>query len=63
MVASVEESRTTWLLFAVIALSARLAEEQPDGLAACFPARAPTPPEQVTALKGHGLSRAVSVAK
>jgi O-antigen ligase len=38
MVASVEESRTTWLLFALIALSARLTEEQPESLAACFPA-------------------------
>jgi hypothetical protein len=38
MVASVEESRTTWLLFALIALSARLSAEEPDSLAACFPA-------------------------
>jgi O-antigen ligase len=38
MVASVEESRTTWLLFALIALAGRLAVEQPDSLAASFPA-------------------------
>jgi O-antigen ligase len=37
MVATVEENRTTWLLFGLIALAGRLAEEQPDRLAACFP--------------------------
>jgi O-antigen ligase len=37
LVATVEESRTTWLLFALIALAGRLAEEDPEGLDACFP--------------------------
>ncbi len=36
LVATVEESRTTWLLIAVIALAARLTEDQPTALAACF---------------------------
>ncbi len=49
LVATVEESRTTWLLMALIALAARLAEDQPIPLAACFtapdarPALAPAP--------------------
>lgn len=38
LVATVEESRTTWLLLALIALAGRLAAEQPEELAACFPA-------------------------
>jgi O-antigen ligase len=37
LVASVEESRTTWLLLALIALAGRLAVEEPETLAACFP--------------------------
>ena len=37
LVATVEENRTTWLLFALIALSARLSVEQPEAIAACFP--------------------------
>jgi len=37
LVATVEESRTTWLLFALIALAGRLAMEEPEGLDACFP--------------------------
>lgn len=37
MVATVEENRTTWLLFGLIALAGRLAQEQPRALAACFP--------------------------
>jgi O-antigen ligase len=36
-VATVEESRTTWLLMALIALAGRLAVDQPEPLAACFP--------------------------
>jgi O-antigen ligase len=40
LVATVEESRTTWLLMAVIALAARLAVEDPEGLNACFSAGA-----------------------
>jgi O-antigen ligase len=41
MVATVEESRTTWLLLALIALAGRLALEQPERLADCFPDSAP----------------------
>jgi len=43
LVATVEENRTTWLLLALIALARRLAVEQPDELAACFPASSQTP--------------------
>jgi O-antigen ligase len=38
--ATVEENRTTWLLLALIALAGRLAVEEPERLAACFPAGA-----------------------
>jgi hypothetical protein len=37
LAATVEENRTTWLLLAIIALAGRLAVEQPEELAACFP--------------------------
>jgi len=37
LVATVEENRTTWLLLAMIAFAGRLAVEQPQELAACFP--------------------------
>ncbi len=37
LVATVEESRTTWLLLALIALAGRLAMEEPGRLDACFP--------------------------
>ena len=37
LVATVHESRTTWLLFALIALAGRLAAEEPDNLAENFP--------------------------
>lgn len=37
LVGTVEENRTTWLLLALIALAGRLAEEEPESLAACFP--------------------------
>jgi len=40
LTASVEENRTTWLLFALIALAGRLAEENGEALEARFPARA-----------------------
>ena len=36
LVATVEESRTTWLLLGLIALAGRLAVEEPERLAACF---------------------------
>jgi O-antigen ligase len=36
LVATVEESRTTWLLLALIALAARLADEDPGGMTRCF---------------------------
>jgi O-antigen ligase len=38
LVATVEESRTTWLLLAMIALAGRLAVEEPEELAEHFPA-------------------------
>jgi O-antigen ligase len=37
LVATVETSRTTWLLLAIIALAGRLSVEDPAGLAICFP--------------------------
>jgi O-antigen ligase len=37
LVATVEASRTTWLLMAAVAVAARLAVDEPDRLAACFP--------------------------
>jgi len=37
LVATVEENRTTWLLLALIALAGRLAVEEPEDLAGCFP--------------------------
>jgi putative inorganic carbon (HCO3(-)) transporter len=43
LVATVEDSRTTWLLLALIALVGRLAVEEPERLAACFPDPAPSP--------------------
>jgi O-antigen ligase len=36
-VATVEESRFTWLLFGVIAVTGRLAQESPRAMADCFP--------------------------
>jgi O-antigen ligase len=42
LVATVEESRTTWLLLGMIALAGRFSEEQPEQLAACFPSQ-PSP--------------------
>jgi hypothetical protein len=36
LVATVEESRTTWLLLGLIALAGRLAVDQPKRLEACF---------------------------
>jgi O-antigen ligase len=49
LVATVEESRTTWLLLALIALAGRLSVERPDELAACFPANEPRRETQVDA--------------
>jgi putative inorganic carbon (HCO3(-)) transporter len=43
LVATAEASRTTWLLLALIALAGRLAVEEPERLAACFPDSAPSP--------------------
>lgn len=39
LVATVEESRTTWLLLALIVLAGRLWAEQSEEMAACFPDR------------------------
>lgn len=49
LIASVEENRTTWLLFGIVLLAARLSEESPSALAERFrlapiePTRAPSP--------------------
>jgi O-antigen ligase len=43
LAATVEESRTTWLLLALIALAGRLAGEDPEGLAAHFSDVRPSP--------------------
>jgi len=43
LVATVEESRTTWLLLGLIALAGRLAVNDPNQLAKCFPDAAPVP--------------------
>jgi len=37
MTATVEENRTTWLLFGLIAAAGRLAAESPGEMEACFP--------------------------
>lgn len=37
LVATVEESRSTWLLLGIIALAGRLGAEEPEEMAACFP--------------------------
>jgi len=37
LVLTVDQSRTTWLLMALIALAERLAAEEPEGLERCFP--------------------------
>jgi len=37
LASTVEANRTTWLLLSLIALAGRLAAEEPEGLAACFP--------------------------
>jgi O-antigen ligase len=44
LAATVEENRTTWALFALIALAGRLAVADPDSLAAHFPNARPRPP-------------------
>ena len=56
LVATVEESRTTWLLFAVIALAGRLAAENPASLAATFPDSGEILAFPDSALKGHGIT-------
>ena len=43
LASTVEESRSTWLLLALIALAGRLAVEQPGKLDGCFPATGQTP--------------------
>jgi O-antigen ligase len=41
LVATVEESRTTWLLLAMISVAGRLGREEPEELADCFPVYEP----------------------
>jgi O-antigen ligase len=38
LVATVEENRTTWLLFAIVVLAARMHAEDPEGVERCFAA-------------------------
>ncbi|MGB9406643.1 MAG: O-antigen ligase family protein, partial [Terracidiphilus sp.] len=47
LVATVEESRSTWLLLALIALAGRLGVEEPEGMTACFPTNVPSREFQV----------------
>jgi O-antigen ligase len=49
LTAAVEENRSTWLLFALIALAGRFAAEEPETLADCFPARAHHPIYKIVA--------------
>jgi len=53
LVATVEENRTTWLLFAMVAVAGRLATDDPGDLDACFASRpllpAPTRAQRLTA--------------
>jgi O-antigen ligase len=43
LVATVEENRTTWLLFAMVAVAGRLATDDPGGLDDCFASRPLSP--------------------
>jgi O-antigen ligase len=43
LIATAEENRTTWLLFGIVILAARLSEEDPLSLAACFGFAPPQP--------------------
>ncbi len=56
LVASVEESRTTWLLLGLIAVAGRLAVEEPDGLANCFPESARRNRRATTKVQTGGLA-------
>jgi O-antigen ligase len=38
-VATVQENRTTWMLLGLIAVAARIAEENPEGMSRVFPTR------------------------
>ena len=50
LVGTVEENRVTWLLFAMSAVVARLAEESPAELAACFPDLPANPMQSASAV-------------
>jgi O-antigen ligase len=50
---TVEESRVTWLLFAIVALAGRCAEEEPNALTNCFPA--PDRADSFTGLHAESL--------
>ena len=56
LVATVEQNRTTWLLLALISLAGRLAAEEPENLAACFPYNASPPGATLAAEPGCRLA-------
>ncbi len=57
LIATVEENRITWLLFGITLLAARLSQEYPSGLAACFRLAPPQPSrDPVPALTGEPAS-------
>jgi O-antigen ligase len=52
LIATAEENRTTWLLFGIILLAARVAAEDPRGLVACFRS---APPRSSRNSKGSSI--------
>jgi O-antigen ligase len=48
LVATVEENRTTWLLFAIVAVAGRLATDDPGGLDSRFGSPPPLPTLELT---------------
>jgi O-antigen ligase len=56
LVATVEENRTTWLLFAMVAVAGRLATDDPTGLDDCFGSRPLLPaPAPQSAYESHTI--------
>jgi O-antigen ligase len=64
LIATVEENRTTWLLFGIALLAARLSEEDPSGLAAWFrlaPPQLSTIPRDIQERTGGGVTSHVTL--